>query len=162
MGRICASCGEEFPNKGFTRHYRYCSKPEEEKWAIKRLQKLSNRLRKEHYSGIENRLSTDDLLSLVEQAGITRDQVGGHSPDSYVLSRIDHDGHYEIGNVIYDTVSNNTKDVHSRGAINREQATRTRMKNIAAGLHKKPEYSDEERERRRQRIIASNKRRAKK
>ena len=157
MGLIeCPSCGKEFPKKGIGMHRKFC-RPPREKWAIKRLQKLSNRLTRPSYAGIENRLSVADLLSLVEEAGITLDQVGGHSAESYVLCRIDHDGHYEIGNVIYDTISNNTIDVHRRGAIDRDKATETRKKNFAAGLHKKPEFSDEERERRRQRMIAMNK-----
>jgi len=86
------------------------------------------------------RMSISDVETLLEEAGITIDQVGVHRGE-YALARYGDSGPYVLGNCRFITMEENLAEMD-----------RTYMRNRV--------YSAEERERRRQNMIAINNRRA--
>ena len=68
------------------------------------------------YLGVKCLLSVSDVNQLLEEAGITFDQIGKGRND-YCLGRINDSGDYVMGNCRFITVAQNNKEKGSRRTI---------------------------------------------
>ncbi len=70
--------------------------------------------RSSKYRKIPFHITGPEMVSLFEGAGITPADITNREADGYHLCRIDHDGPYVIGNVFFDTLSENSKEMQHR------------------------------------------------